>query len=51
MKRFKRTFRVTGGEITGEFQMSTGDVLGANRENCPVFAAISSLGPPWMEQR
>ena len=45
---FKRTFRFTGGEIVGEFLMSTGYLPGAHRESCPVFAAIARRDPPWM---
>lgn len=47
VKLFKRTFRFTGGEITGEFLMSTGYLPGAHRESCPVHAAIREIGPPW----
>lgn len=35
VKRFKRTFKFTGGEITGEFLISTGYLPGAHDENCP----------------
>ena len=48
VKLFKRTFVFTGGEITGEFLMSIGYLPGAHREDCPVFARIARLGPPWM---
>ncbi|MPY70580.1 MAG: DNA-3-methyladenine glycosylase I [Alphaproteobacteria bacterium] len=48
VKLFRKTFRFTGGEITGEFLMSTGYLPGAHREDCPVYARISALGPPWM---
>ena len=48
VKLFKKTFKFTGGEITGEFLMSTGYLPGAHRENCPVFKKIAKLGPPWM---
>ena len=51
MKRFTRTFRFTGGEITGEFLMSIAYLPGVHREDGPMFAAIARLGPPWMEQR
>lgn len=44
---FKRTFRFTGGEIVGEFLMSTGYLPGAHQEDCPVFARIAALNPPW----
>ncbi len=48
IKLFKKTFRFTGGEITGEFLMSIGYLPGAHAESCPVFARIAKLNPPWM---
>lgn len=48
VKRFKRTFRFTGGEITGEFLMSTGYLPGAHREDCPVFRKVTRTAPPWL---
>ena len=45
---FKKTFKFTGDEITGEFLMSTGFLPGAHRESCPVFAEIAKLEPPGM---
>lgn len=45
---FKRTFRFTGGEITGEFLMSLGWLPGAHRATCPVFGRILELEPPWV---
>ena len=48
VKLFKKTFRFTGGEITGEFLMSLGYLPGAHRENCPVYVRITKLQPPWM---
>ena len=50
VKLFKQTFRFTGGEIVGEFLMSTGYLPGAHQEGCPVFARVAALGPPWMRQ-
>jgi len=47
VKLFKKTFRFTGGEITGEFLMSLGYLPGAHRADCPVFVRIDELGPPW----
>jgi len=47
VKLFKKTFRFTGGEITGEFLMSLGYLAGAHRPDCPAFARIAVLGPPW----
>ena len=50
VKLFKRTFRFTGGEITGEFLMSTGWIDGAHHPACPVYAEIAALDPPWLAQ-
>ena len=47
VKLFKETFRFTGGEITGEFLLSTGYLPGAHVESCPVYARILRLDPPW----
>ena len=48
VKLFKKTFRFTGGEITGEFLMSTGYLPGAHHPECPVYAEIAAEAPPWM---
>ena len=48
VKLFKKTFKFTGGEITGEFLMSIGYLPGAHRPDCPVSARIAALGPAWM---
>jgi DNA-3-methyladenine glycosylase I len=48
VKLFKQTFRFTGGEIVGEFLMSTGYLRGAHRPSCPVYARIVTLSPPWI---
>ena len=48
---FKQTFRFTGGEITGEFLMSTGYLPGAHIEACPVHAEIAALRPPYANLR
>ncbi len=48
IRLFKKTFRFTGGEITGEFLMSLGYLPGAHREDCPVQARIRQLSPPWL---
>jgi len=48
VKLFKKTFAFTGGEITGEFLLSTGFLPGAHIEKCPVFVAIARVKPPWM---
>jgi DNA-3-methyladenine glycosylase I len=47
VKLFKQTFRFTGGEIVGEFLLSTGWLPGAHRESCPVYPRILRLNPPW----
>ncbi|MEM6917010.1 MAG: DNA-3-methyladenine glycosylase I, partial [Verrucomicrobiota bacterium] len=49
VKLFKKTFKFTGGEITGEFLMSTGYLPGAHVESCPVFEVIRKLQPRWMD--
>lgn len=41
VRLFKRTFRFTGGEITGEFLMSLGILPGAHRPDCPVMKKIA----------
>lgn len=43
VKLFKRTFRFTGGEITGEFLMSLGYLPGAHRPDCPVMRKIARV--------
>ena len=48
VKLFKATFRFTGGEITGEFLLSTGYLPGAHHPACPVYDQIAKLGPRWM---
>jgi DNA-3-methyladenine glycosylase I len=49
VKLFKKTFKFTGGEITGEFLMSIGYLPSPHREDCPVYKEIALLNPPWME--
>jgi DNA-3-methyladenine glycosylase I len=48
VKLFKQTFRFTGGEIVGEFLISTGYLPGAHAEDCPVYARVAALRPAWM---
>jgi DNA-3-methyladenine glycosylase I len=48
VRLFKRTFRFTGGEITGEFLMSTGYLPGAHETGCPVYARVAAKRPAWM---
>lgn len=47
VRLFRRHFRFTGGEITGEFLMSTGWLPGAHHPACPVFREVVSAGAPW----
>ena len=51
VKLFRKTFRFTGGEIVNEFLMSLGYLPGAHEKNCPIYAAIMELTPPWTVQR
>jgi DNA-3-methyladenine glycosylase I len=44
---FKQTFRFTGGEIVGEFLLSTGYLPGAHEPSCPAYVRILKLNPPW----
>lgn len=48
VKLFKQSFRFTGGEIVGEFLMSTGYLPGAHHPACPVAAAVREKNPPWL---
>ncbi len=47
VKLFGKTFKFTGGEIVGEFLLSLGYLPGAHAQDCPVFARIAALKPPW----
>ena len=49
VKLFKKTFLFTGGEITGEFLLSTGYLRGAHVPACPVYKRIARLKPPWAQ--
>lgn len=46
-KLFKTTFLFTGGEIVGEFLLSTGYLPGAHHRQCVVYNRILALEPPW----
>jgi DNA-3-methyladenine glycosylase I len=48
VRLFKQTFKFTGGEIVGEFLLSTGYLPGAHRESCPVYRRVVKLKPAWM---
>ncbi|SFT73673.1 DNA-3-methyladenine glycosylase I [Lishizhenia tianjinensis] len=41
-KLFKGNFKFTGGEIVGEFLMSTGFMPGAHDENCEIYSRINN---------
>jgi DNA-3-methyladenine glycosylase I len=49
VRLFKQTFLFTGGEIVGEFLMSTGYLPGAHLESCPVYEKVLAARPPWAE--
>lgn len=49
VKLFKKTFKFTGGEITGEFLMSTGYLKGAHVEGCDTHAEVIRHNPKWSE--
>jgi DNA-3-methyladenine glycosylase I len=51
VKVFRKTFRFTGGEITGEFLMSLGYLPGAHHDACPAFACAAKQQPAWMQAR
>ncbi|MBU6359873.1 MAG: DNA-3-methyladenine glycosylase I [Chloroflexi bacterium] len=51
MTLFKKTFVFTGGEIVNEFLMSTGYLPGCHTPDCPIYAKIAALNPPWMRLR
>ena len=48
VKAFRQTFVFMGGEVVGEFLTSIGYLPGAHREDCPAYARIAPLRPPWM---
>jgi len=50
VKLFRKTFKFTGGEITGEFLMSIGYLPSPHKKDCPVYQKIALLNPPWMER-
>ena len=47
VKLFKKTFRFTGGEIVGEFLLSTGFLAGAHAPTCPIYARVLERRPAW----
>jgi DNA-3-methyladenine glycosylase I len=51
VKLFKINFRFTGGEIVNEFLMSLGYLPGAHEPDCPVYATVARLRPPWAKRK
>jgi DNA-3-methyladenine glycosylase I len=51
VKLFKQNFRFTGGEIVNEFLMSLGYLPGAHEPDCPVYAKIARVKPPWTQKK
>lgn len=49
VKLFKKTFKFTGGEITGEFLMSIGYLPGTHSKACPIFKKLKKLNLPWTQ--
>ncbi len=47
VKLFKKTFKFTGGEITGEFLLSTGYLPGAHDATCPIYPKVLKKNPAW----
>ena len=47
LKLIKTTFRITGGEIVGEFLLSLGYLPGAHASDCPVYQRVLEKRPPW----
>ncbi|MFN5910196.1 MAG: DNA-3-methyladenine glycosylase I [Bacteroidota bacterium] len=45
---FKRRFKFVGKEIVAEFLMSTGYLIGAHSEACPIFEKVVVSGPKWI---
>ena len=48
VKLFRKTFVFTGGEIVGEFLMSTGYLPGAHTPDCPVYQQVAAKQPPFL---
>lgn len=47
VKLFKNTFKFTGGEITKEFLISTGYLIGAHEKKCPIYNKVINEQPMW----
>ncbi|EGB14204.1 methyladenine glycosylase [Pseudodesulfovibrio mercurii] len=48
VKLFKTRFKFVGGEIVGEFLMSSGYLKGAHTTSCPIHDAVLQTGPAWV---
>ena len=48
---FRQNFRFTGGLIVDEFLKSLGYLPGAHAADCPAYARIMALDPPWARTR
>ena len=49
VKLFRKTFKFTGPEVVNEFLMSTGYLVGAHSETCPVYKDVLNSNPPWLQ--
>lgn len=47
VKLFRAKFKFVGPEIVREFLVSTGYLIGAHRQDCPVYDRIMKQYPPW----
>jgi DNA-3-methyladenine glycosylase I len=47
VRLFRTTYRFTGPQVTAEFLMSLGYLPGAHDPDCPTYARIAALDPPW----
>jgi DNA-3-methyladenine glycosylase I len=50
VKLFKERFKFVGAEIVNEFLISTGYLPGAHVADCPIYAQVAALNPPWMKR-
>lgn len=49
VKLFKKHFKFVGGEIVGEFLISSGYLKGAHKESCPIYGRVIEAKPKWNE--
>jgi len=47
VRLFRKTFKFTGGEIVGEFLLSTGYLPGAHDPDCATYPRVLAADPPW----